>query len=333
MTDPSPTLVGQVVEDRYLVETLLGRGAMGTVYRARHMKVGREVAIKVMHEELTRDPKMVARFEREAALAARLTHKNLVAVLDVGETPYGQQFMVLELARGETLAAALANGPLRPARVIALVKQLLQGLDHAHRAGLVHRDLKPENVVLERDDHGDEVPRILDFGIAVLRERDDTAAGQRLTDAGSVLGTPPYMAPEQAFGDAPDPRTDLFALGVMTYELLCGRQPFSGTGVEIMLSNINHDPPPLAERAPGVVVEPALEAFARKLMARTLRDRFASAHDALAALAAIRLDDTGPRRALQTTRRPREVMPALTRPNTEPTATLAPSTADADDDE
>jgi serine/threonine-protein kinase len=317
MTDPSPTLVGQVVEERYLVEARLGRGAMGTVYRARHMKVGREVAIKVMHEELTRDPKMVARFQREAALAARLTHKNLVAVLDVGETPYGQRYMVLELARGETLAAALGHGPLRAARVVALIKQLLQGLEHAHRVGLVHRDLKPENVVLERDDHGEEVPRILDFGIAVLRERDDTAAGQRLTDTGTVLGTPPYMAPEQAFGDAPDPRTDLFALGVMTYELLCGLQPFSGTGVEIMLANINKDPPAIAERAPHVTVDPALEAFARKLMARKLSERFPSAVAALEALTAIRLDDSAPRRALTTTRRPREVMPALVRPGSD----------------
>ena len=205
MTEVGVSLVGQVVEERYCVEAKLGRGAMGTVYRARHVKVGREVAIKVMHPELTRDPTMVARFEREAAIAARLDHKNVISVLDVGETPDGQKLMVLELARGETLAAVLERGPLGAPRVIRLITQLLQGLDHAHDAGLVHRDLKPENVIVEHDDYGEEVPRILDFGIAVLRERDDSAAGQRLTDTGTVLGTPPYMAPEQAFGDAPDP--------------------------------------------------------------------------------------------------------------------------------
>jgi len=317
MTEVGVSLVGQVVEERYCVEAKLGRGAMGTVYRARHVKVGREVAIKVMHPELTRDPTMVARFEREAAIAARLDHKNVISVLDVGETPDGQKLMVLELARGETLAAVLERGPLGAPRVIRLITQLLQGLDHAHDAGLVHRDLKPENVIVEHDDYGEEVPRILDFGIAVLRERDDSAAGQRLTDTGTVLGTPPYMAPEQAFGDAPDPRTDLFALGVIAYELLCGRQPFEGTGVEIMLSNINSDPPPIAARAPGCVVDPALEAFVRTLMARRLADRFASASAALAALAALGTP-APPRRPLMTTRRPREALPALSRPATDP---------------
>src|SRR5688572_28055800 len=125
MTEPdTSSLVGQVVEERYRVEAQLGHGAMGTVYRARHIKVGREVAIKVMHQELTRDATMVARFEREAAIAARLTHKNVVSVLDVGETPDGQKLMVLELARGETLASIVGRGPLMPSRVVHLVSQL-----------------------------------------------------------------------------------------------------------------------------------------------------------------------------------------------------------------
>jgi serine/threonine-protein kinase len=315
MVEVGISLVGQVVEERYRIEAQLGRGAMGTVYRARHLKVGREVAIKIMHPELTRDAAMVARFEREAAIAARLDHRNVVGVLDVGETPDGQKLMVLELARGETLAAMLADGPLAAARVVRLVGELLRGLEHAHAAGLVHRDLKPDNVIVERDDHGGEVPRILDFGIAVLRDGDDTTAGRRLTETGTVLGTPPYMAPEQALGDAPDPRTDLFALGVMAYELLCGCQPFEGTGVEIMVANVNCEPPRFAERVPGCAVEPALEAFVRTLMARRLADRFASATAALAALRALPALDAAPRRpAYATARRPREALPALSRP-------------------
>ena len=170
-------------------------------------------------------------------------------MLDVGETPFGQKLMVLELARGETLAAVLANGPLHASRVVLLVTQLLHRLERTPRWSRAPRPQAGERDRQRLDDHDAEVPRILDFGIAVLRERDDTAAGKRLTDTGTVLGTPPYMAPEQAFGDAPDPRTDLFALGVMTCEPFCGRQPFEGTGVEIMLSNINCDPPPIAQRA------------------------------------------------------------------------------------
>ena len=298
-------LVGQVVEDRYRIEAELGCGAMGMVFRARHVKVGRHVAIKVLHGHLMRDPVMLERFDREAAIVARLHHKNLVDVLDVGETADGQRYMVLDLVRGPSLASMLAHGRLEPARILQLTKQLLAGLDHAHAAGLVHRDLKPENVIVERDDFDREVPRIVDFGIAVLRDSDS-----RLTTAGTILGTPAYMAPEQAQGGAPDPRTDLFALGVMVYEMLAGRQPFEGSSMEIVLANMSLDPPRIAERA-GLDVDPLLEAFARKLMARRLRDRFASARDALAMLELIERDRTGALAALGVTDASRASSPTL----------------------
>ncbi len=277
-----------MVEQRYRVEALIGRGAMGVVYRARHVKVGREVAIKVLHDHLVRDPSMVARFEREAAVLARLHHKNLVHVIDVGETPARQRLMVLDLARGESLAAIMASGPLGPDRTLNLVKQLLHGLEHAHAAGLVHRDLKPDNVIVERDSDGVEIPRIVDFGIAV--PCGPGALGRRITETGLVLGTPEYMAPEQAHGDDPDPRTDLFALGVMVYEMLAGVQPFDGSGVNVIVANLSMDPPPIHDRAPGVPVDPLLEAVARRLMARELAERFASAREALEVLALIERD-------------------------------------------
>ena len=273
MTDEANDLVGQVVEERYRIETVLGAGAMGAVYRARHVRVGREVAIKVLHDHLIQDPDMVARFEREAAIAARLDHKNVISVIDVGETPAKQKLMVLELARGESLAAIIARGALAHGRVLNLVSQILDGLDHAHRAGLVHRDLKPENIMVERDEHGIEVPKIVDFGIAVLRDGDT----RRLTGAGIVLGTPQYMAPEHAQGKQVDSRADLFALGVITYEMLAGRLPFDGSGVDAAISNMTCDPPTIAERAPGIAIDPLLEAFARRLMARRRGDRFHSA--------------------------------------------------------
>jgi eukaryotic-like serine/threonine-protein kinase len=202
-------------------------------------------------------------------------------VLDLGETPSGKKLMVLELARGKSLLQLL-SAPMTRTRTIALVRQLLHGLEHAHNKGLIHRDLKPENVLVEHTSEG-EVPRIVDFGIAVLRETGGTSEQRRLTTAGTVLGTPMYMAPEQAQGFDVDPRVDLFALGVIVYEMLSGMSPFEGSGVEIMMANITRDPPSIAERA-GLVVDPALEAFARRLMARDRDSRFASARDALEAL-------------------------------------------------
>jgi serine/threonine-protein kinase len=173
-------------------------------------------------------------------------------------------------------------------RVISLTRQLLLGLEHAHDAGLIHRDLKPENVLVEQCVDGTETPRIVDFGIAVLRDVGEEAQsdGRRLTTQGVVLGTPMYMSPEQAKGEPVDVRTDLFALGVMVYEMLAGTTPFEGSGVEVMMLNILQDPPSIATRT-GRHVDPALEAFARKLMAREAADRFASATEALAALEAI----------------------------------------------
>jgi serine/threonine protein kinase len=281
VTEDDNDLVGQVVEERYRIEAQLGSGGMGAVYRARHVKVGREVAIKVLHDHLLADPTMVERFEREAAVAARLSHRNVIAVIDVGETAAKQKLMVLELARGTCLAEIVEGGALPGPRVVNLVAQLLAGLEHAHGHGLVHRDLKPENVIVEIDEHGIEVPKIVDFGIAMLRG--DTSGGnheKRLTTAGTVLGTPQYMAPEHAQGRDVDPRCDLFSLGVMTYEMLAGRSPFDGTGVELAIANITQDPPAICERS-GVTVDPLLEAFARRLMARRVRDRFPSARAAL----------------------------------------------------
>ncbi|MEO8700987.1 MAG: serine/threonine-protein kinase [Kofleriaceae bacterium] len=271
--------MGQIVDERYRIEAALGAGGMGAVYRARHLRVGREVAIKVLHSELGSDPVMVERFEREAGIAARLDHKNLVSIIDVGETIAKQKLMVLELVRGDSLATIIERGPLAPARVVELTLQLLDGLEHAHAAGLVHRDLKPENIIIEDDG----TPKIIDFGIARLCG--DSSA--RLTQEGIVLGTPQYMAPEHSRGDAIDPRSDLFALGVIVYEMLAGRIPFDGRGVEVAIANRSQDPPALARRAPGVVVAPELEAFVRTLMARRLADRFASARAAREALARI----------------------------------------------
>jgi serine/threonine-protein kinase len=282
------SLVGQIVLERYLVEEELGEGAMARVFRGRHVELARPVAIKVLHRYLVHDTTMRARFLREAELAARLQHPNVIGVLDCGETA-GQQIMVLELAQGRPLRK-LMIGPMARDRIVRLARQILNGLDHAHAASLIHRDLKPENIMVDVSPDGVEVPRIVDFGIAVLRDPDESIAGGKLTASGQVLGTPIYMAPEQAKCEPFDHRIDLFALGVIVYELLAGTTPFDGSAIEIAVANINQDPPTMASRAPHAVVDPLLEAFARKLMARRLSERIASAHDALAILELVERD-------------------------------------------
>ena len=266
---PTDKLIGSVLADRYEIMQRLGEGAMGTVYRARHVKIGRSFAVKILHARLLADPKLAQRFAREAELAGRLRHPNVVGVVDLGEVDAlgGLRYMVMELAEGPDLAHLLVEAPMPAERIIALVRQLLDGLDHAHGHGLIHRDFKPENIIIERNSAGAEVPRIVDFGIALLREGGDSSDG-RLTTNGLVLGTPHYMAPEQAVADPIDHRIDLFALGIVIYEMLSGRLPFDGSGAEVARANLLLEPPPIAQRVPHLDVDPLLEAFALRLMAK-----------------------------------------------------------------
>ena len=269
-------LVGQVIENRYVVEHVLGRGAMGVVYRAHHIRDNCEVAIKVMHVHLMTDPEMVRRFDREVELAGRLAHENVAAVIDTGDTADGRRYMVMELARGKTLTDALGGARLPHVRVIDVLGQLLAGLAHAHACGLVHRDLKPDNVLVDDDWN----VRIVDFGIAVGSGDSD----KRLTEAGLVLGTPHYMSPEQAQGLPADPRTDLFALGIIAYEMLAGVLPFAGNNLDVVLATVARDVPVMSARAPGAVVDRDLEAFVYRLLERDPARRFDTAEIALDAL-------------------------------------------------
>ena len=170
-------LIGEVLANRYQIESKIGEGAMGAVYRAKHVKVGRAFAVKLLHPRLLEDHKVLQRFEREAELAGRLRHPNVIGVVDVGETTDGMRYMVMDFAEGPDLATLLNEAPMPPQRITHIVRQLLEGLFHAHENGLIHRDFKPENVIVERDDHDTEVPRIVDFGIAILREGGDSTAG------------------------------------------------------------------------------------------------------------------------------------------------------------
>ncbi|MBL0216817.1 MAG: protein kinase [Myxococcales bacterium] len=273
--DPG-ALVGRVLGGRYVLDRHLGRGAMGDVYRAHHVKVPRAFAVKILRPELVKDPKVVSRFEREAQLAGRLQHRNVTSVIDVGVAD-GTHYLVMDFADGSDLGTVMAGEPMESTRAIALFGQIVDGLAHAHAHEVVHRDLKPENVIVERS-HGEEIVRIVDFGVAILRDGASTSHG-RLTTGGLVVGTPHYMAPELATGQAFDHRIDLFALGVILFELLTGVMPFSGSGVEVAMANIQDATPTMALRAPGVRVDPLLEALTRKLMEKQADRRPQTARD------------------------------------------------------
>ena len=269
-----PALVGTTVLDTYVAEAELGSGAMGSVYRARHVRLPRHVALKIMHDHLVPEPALLERFYREAKAAAGLQHPNVVSVLDVGETPDGKHVMVMELVDGTSLGDLMEAGLPRD-RVVPIVTQLLRGLEHAHDAGLVHRDLKPDNVLVDRTG----VARIADFGIASFARPDEPLA--RLTGTGMIVGTPLYMAPEQARAEHVDHRADLYALGIILYEMLAGTSPFEGSAMEVAVAKMEKDPPPIAERAPGAKIDRVLDAYLGKLVARLPDARFASARAAL----------------------------------------------------
>ena len=217
---------------------------MGAVYRAEHTMMRRDLAIKVLLPELGGKEEFARRFEREAESASRLDHPNIITVTDFGRTADGSLFLAMEFLAGESLCAAIGAGPMPPStRALAIERQILRGLDHAHAAGIVHRDLKPENIMLVERDGQRDVVKILDFGIAKVTEPQGRR-GEALTQAGVIFGTPEYLSPEQALGEAVDARADIYAAGVILYEMLAGRRPFeSEDKVKIISMHLAHAPP------------------------------------------------------------------------------------------
>ena len=249
---PDP-LVGQVL-GRYRLVELLGVGGMGSVYRAEELGTGRAAAVKTLLPELVDYPEIRRRFEREGETAGFLQHPNIVEVYEMGQSDDGRLYLAMELVRGESVADLLEEGPLHPRRALVIARQTLLGLGHAHQLGLVHRDLKPDNIMVERAGQpGREFDRIklLDFGVVkLLSDAAGVFGWEKLTQTGVVCGTPRYMAPEQALGRAVDARADLYALGIIVFEMLVGRAPFdSDEAVELLRMHVSRPPPPLAEAA------------------------------------------------------------------------------------
>ena len=229
------------LDSRYRIERPLGQGGMATVYLAQDDELDRPVALKILAENLAGDATFRDRFEREARLAARLNHPNVVRVFDVGESD-GRPFIVMEYVEGDTLADELGrHGPLPRDRAVDLALQMCRGLEAAHASGLVHRDVKPRNLLLRPDG----VLKIADFGIARAAE------STRLTEIGTILGTAAYLAPEQAEGVEANPAADLYSVGAVLYELLTGRVPYTATSLVELAAKQQAGPPPPIAGVPG----------------------------------------------------------------------------------
>ena len=263
----------------YRIERVLGEGVSGVVYVAEGQTgPQRRVALKVIHRHLVNDRQISRRFHREASILKQLVCPNLVALLDFGELDDGVLFMALELVEGRSLEEIVEKAPLDPVRAVAIAKQICVALEAAHSASIVHRDLKPGNVIVEQLDGNEDRARVLDFGMAKVLRGDPTDSLNLLTEQNMVFGTPEYMAPEQARGDEVDGRCDVYAAGVILYEMLTGTTPFRApTPVAVMTAQLSDPPPPPSQQAPALRLLPALEAVVLHALAKNPRQRYASA--------------------------------------------------------
>jgi len=291
-------LLGTVIADRYQIEAVLGRGGMGLVYRAAHLGLRRQVAVKVLHPSLVSSTDVRNRFEREAFAAGKIDHPNCINVMDSGKLPDGTRYLAMELLDGRPLADVLEQeGQIEAGRALHILAHLLRGLGHIHNAGLIHRDVKPENIFLIRQGADEDFAKILDFGIAKGIGKSDLDEGVKLTQAGMAFGTPIYMAPEQALGNPMDGRADLYAAAVIGYEMLTGQPPFySDDKLEVMSMHTARPVPPMRTRLlkGGKPVPSSIERLIAKGLTKKPSDRYPNADVFLAAVEnALRTPDGG----------------------------------------
>jgi serine/threonine-protein kinase len=275
--NPDDPLVGAVLAGRYVVKSRIGEGGMGLVYEGLHRDIDKQVAIKVLRDDLSRRPEVVARFRQEAKSASRIGHENIVDISDFGETTRGASYFVMEFLDGEDLANVLGRDVTVDAdRACAIVLQCCRALSATHAKGIVHRDIKPENIFLTKRDGVDDFVKIVDFGIAKMSDIEtDGAPGRKLTKTGMIFGTPEYMSPEQAAGKELDHRVDVYALGIILYECLAGRVPFEGdTFMGVLTQHLFAELPPIEEFNPNAKVSRELELVIRKALAKDPDDRY-----------------------------------------------------------
>jgi serine/threonine protein kinase len=276
---------GLTLADKYHLTSLLGQGGMGAVYRGEHVVIGKKVAVKFLHSDLAGNAEVVKRFYREAQAAAAIGHDSIIDVLDVGLSPNGEPYLVMEYLEGESLGDMLARtGPLDLPAALGVLEPALRALAAAHAKGIIHRDLKPDNIFVVRQPSGPPKIKLIDFGISKFT---DTGGGEKLTQTGSVMGTPAYMAPEQARGSAGlDQRADLYSIGVILYEMLTCKLPFSGNNfTEIIINILTAEPMPPAQAYPGFPAEAT--ALVMRALAQSPAERFESAEAMIAEMAVL----------------------------------------------
>ncbi len=268
--------VGLTIDERYEVKAVLGEGGMGTVYLVRHVTLERQFALKAMRRELASEGEVARRFIQEAKAAAAVSHPGVVQIIDFGALPTGEPYFVMDLVRGHSLGRVIRDeGFLSPVRAAAILRQLAEALGAAHQVGVIHRDLKPENVVIGEADQ----VKVLDFGLAKV------LGGSKLTRDGVVFGTPHYMSPEQAAGDPVDCRSDIYALGVLAFQMITGRVPFeSDTYMGVMTQHMYMAPPRPSDWVPQGIGFGALEPVVMRCLAKDPSARFQGMAEVVAAL-------------------------------------------------
>ncbi len=298
LSDSNQAWLGKIVDGRYRVIEVIGRGGMGVVYRVEHLRMGKIAAMKVLHRDLASDPDVVQRFEREAAAISRLHHPHTVQVFDFGNAQ-GNLYLIMELVRGLDMGRVVTrDGPMPWARAAPLFAQICGALQEAHELGIVHRDLKPENVLITRTTGGRDYAKVLDFGLAKLDQRGipDT------TDKQAIVGTPYFMAPEQIRGDEVDARTDIYSFGALMFEVLTGQHVYeSTTAVGVLTKHLTGDADAPSMRAPRMGIPPAVDHLCRKALARDPAQRWQTASELAEAIEEIYADtvtETTPHRSL-----------------------------------
>jgi serine/threonine-protein kinase len=278
-------MAGEVLDGRYRIIKKLGEGGMSFVYLAHDVGADKRYAIKILSPALSKDTNAMARLRREAALGMRLEHPNVCHIVRLGETEDGLVYVVMPYVEGEILADRThRSGQLSVADTVRWVIDIATGLQVAHDLKIVHRDLKPENIMISRAADGKERAVVMDFGLA--KERKAGGELEKLTATGIILGTPEFMSPEQLRGKPLDPRTDVYSLSLMTFEMLTGKLPFEGrTQQEMMIARLRSDPVPIRQKRPDLHVSEAIERVLMKGMSRNAEDRYASAPEFAKALA------------------------------------------------